>query len=149
MTITAVTQTYGQATLHMGLGRFNFTGTDELKCMLASSTYVPDIDNDSFRSDIEDEIVVSGYTSGGESLIGVSWVYEDTDNQTVLRADPLTFLPLATSVRYAILYGSTGASSTDPLLAYIDFQENVDMTSTGLTLSWASSGILASKLSTV
>lgn len=139
-------QTYGQATLHMGLGRFNFPAANALKCMLVGSTYTPDIDAHDFRSDVTGEVSAVGYTAGGVVLSGVTWTYDAANNWSVLTATSPTWSPMAATVRYAVVYGNTGSAATDPLLGYIDFEENIDLTSQGINLAWPSTGIFRSRL---
>lgn len=141
-----IAQTFGRATLHMGLARFNFTASNALKVMLMSPSFTPDIDANTFRSDLSNEITAAGYTAGGVVLSGVTWTYDATNNWTVLAATAPTFTPLPATVHYAVVYGNTGSAATDPLLGYIDFEEDIDMTSQGVNLAWPSTGIFRSRL---
>lgn len=133
-----IAQTYGQASLHLGLGRFNFTTLNALKVLLTTSSYTPNIDTHDFRNDVTNEIAVTGYAP--LSLSGVTWTYDAANNRSVLTADPITWIPLAATVRYAVIYGNVGTAATDPLLGYIDFESNTDLTSQGLNLAWPSGG---------
>lgn len=142
-----IAQVYGQATLHMGLGRFKFLDSNALKCMLVAPTYTPDIDTHAFRSQVTGEIAASGYTTGGVSLSSVTWVYDAANDWTVLGAAAPTWTPLAAVVHYAVVYGNSGLGAvSDPLLGYIDFEEDIDLTDQGINLAWPLTGIFRSRL---
>lgn len=139
MTVTATP--YGPAVLALGTGGFNFS-SDTLKCMLVGTGYTPDVDAHDFRNDVSSEVSGTGYTAGGATLSGVTWTYDTANNRAVLAASPLTWSTVTlTSVRYAVVYKSTGSSSTDRLLCYIDFGASQSPTGVDFTLDWSAGGV--------
>jgi hypothetical protein len=96
--------------------------TDTIKIALCSSSYTPDIDSHTKFSDITNEISAAGYTAGGASLANKAVAVDNTNNRAYFDADDVSWSPGATfTVRYAILYKSTGTPSTSNLIGYIDF----------------------------
>ncbi|WP_203231419.1 hypothetical protein [Nocardioides caldifontis] len=45
------------------------------------------------------------------------------------------------TARYAVIYVSTGTSSTSPLLCYVDFGQDVSTTDGTFQITWAPGGI--------
>lgn len=117
--------------------------TDTIKVMLVTSSYTPDIDAHTKRSDITNEVSGTGYSSGGSALANKTVTANNTTDKGVFDADDLTWSTATITARGAVLYKSRGgASSADELIAYIDF--GADKTSTGsdFTITWDSAGIL-------
>lgn len=114
--------------------------TDTFKMLLVTSSYTPNKDTHTKRSDITNEVANgNGYTTGGITV--TCTVAKDTTNDKVT----LTFAAgsWATSTIAAaggVIYKSRGgASSADELVFYNDFGGNV--ISTGNTFSVAASTI--------
>lgn len=96
--------------------------TDTLKVALCSSSYTPAVTTHTFFSDITNEIVASGYTTGGVTLANKAITVDTTNHRAYLDADDAIWSASATfTVRYAVLYKSTGTASTSPLIGYIDY----------------------------
>ena len=107
--------------------------SDAFKCMLVTSTYVPDKDTHLKRSSVTNEVVGAGYTAGGAAA--TLTVTKDTVNDRVDISLGGISLPSASiTARGAVYYKSRGGAATaDELVAYIDFGS--DITSTNGT--WA------------
>jgi hypothetical protein len=112
--------------------------TDTFKIMLVTSSYTPNKDTHDRRDDVTNEITGTGYTAGGVTL--VCTVTKDTANDKVTIAFSSPSWP-STSImaRGAVIYKSTGTASADPLVAYIDFVN--DVASNGGTFSIGASAI--------
>lgn len=117
--------------------------TDTIKVMLVTSTYTPDQDAHTKRSDITNEVVGTGYVAGGSALANKAVTVDNTDNEGVFDADDLSWASATITARGAVLYKSRGgAASADELLCYFDF--GVDKTSTAGTflITWNAEGII-------
>lgn len=108
--------------------------TDTIKLMLVTSTYVPNIDTHTKRSDITNEVVGTGYTAGGVTLANKTVSVNNTTDRGVFTADPIDITTATITARGCVLYKSRGgASSADELIAYGDFGS--DITSTNGTFA--------------
>lgn len=117
--------------------------TDTIKVMLVTSSYTPDQDTHTKRSDITNEVSGTGYSAGGMALANKSVTVDNTDNEGVFDADDPTWTTATVTARGAVLYKSRGGlASADELIKYEDF--GADKTSTGadFTISWDAEGIL-------
>ena len=118
--------------------------TDTLKVALASSSYTPSASTHNFFDDVTNEVTGTNYTSGGATLASPT-VALNSGTVTFDAAD-VTWTQSGTgfsNARYAIIYKSTGTSSTSPLIAYVDFGTDVGNTVADLVLVWSASGILS------
>lgn len=118
-------------------------GSDTIKCLLATSSYTPDVDAHDFLADITGEVANgNGYTTGGETLASKTGpTYTSGTNTLALDAADITWTFTASkTARYAVIYKDTGASATSPLMGYVDFGS--DQTSSGtFKITWAAGGI--------
>lgn len=114
--------------------------TDTFYAMLVTSSYSPNKDTHTKRSDVTNEVSGTGYTAGGTaSTVSVAAV--DTTNDRVVITFGAVSWPTATiTARGAVYYKRRGgASSADELIAYDDFGS--DITSTAGTFSLAATTI--------
>lgn len=97
--------------------------TDTIKVALLSSSYTPNIDTHVFYSDLTNELATaSGYTQGGTALANKAITVDTVNDRAYLDADDVSWSASGTlTVRYAVLYKSTGVGSTSALIGYIDF----------------------------
>lgn len=116
--------------------------TDTLKCALVTSAYVPDLDTHDFFNDITNEITGTGYTAGGVTLTGVTVTYNSTTNSAVLDANNPSWSSSTLTARGAVIYKSTGVSSTSPLIRYIDFGTNQNSLVSTFTVTLPAEGII-------
>lgn len=121
MAITAAP--YPQSFKSLGLGRFDFS-THTIKALLTTALYVPG-ETHEFRSDVTNEISGVGYTTGGETLTGLSWTYDAVNDWMLLGADPVVWTDLSATFRRVVIYRWTGTNATSPLLSWIDFGQNI------------------------
>lgn len=113
--------------------------TNTFKVLLVTSSYVADKDVHDKRDDITNEVVGTGYTTGG--VTSACTVTKDTANDKVTLSFAGVSWPASTiTARGAVYYKSRGgASSADELVAYVDFGGNVS--SSAATFSLGSSVI--------
>lgn len=117
--------------------------TDTIKVMLVTSSYTPDQDAHTKRSDITNEVSGTGYSAGGAALANKAVTADNTDNEGVFDADDLTWSSSTITARGAVLYKSRGgASSADELICYIDFGADKSSSAGNFTLQWDAEGII-------
>lgn len=122
-------------------GAINLIG-DTIKVMLVTASYVPDIDTDTKRSHVTNESSGTGYVSGGAALDNKTLTQDDVNDRTVFEADNVEWVSSSINARGAVLYKSTGAAASDPLIAYIDFGETKISTDGQFLITWDANGIL-------
>jgi len=127
----------------LGKGGIDYT-TDTFKLMLVTTSYVVDVDAHAFRSDITGEASGTGYTAGGQTVDSLTLTQDNTNNRAVVDfADEVWSTVTLTNVDGAILYKSTGVSTTDILICYIDFTEGAQSVITNdFTVTPSASGVL-------
>lgn len=117
--------------------------TDSVKLMLVTSTYVPNIDTHTKRSDVTNEISGIGYTAGGAVLANKTVTANNTTDKGVFDADDLTFTTATITARGAVLYKARGGASTaDELIAYLDFGSDITATAGNFNIAFDATGIL-------
>lgn len=116
--------------------------TDTIKCALTTSAYTPDQDAHDFFNDITNEVSGTGYSSGGVTLTCSAPTYDSASNTVSLDASDAQWTSASFTARYAIIYKSTGVSSTSPLLGYVDFGGDETVSSGTFTIVWAATGVL-------
>jgi hypothetical protein len=111
--------------------------TDSFKVMLVTSAYTPNKDTHTKRSDVTNEVVGTGYTSGGAASVATVTDVTASDSMTIAFASvnwPTSTITAAAAVIYKT---RGGASSADELVAYIDFGGNVTSTADTFTVTFS------------
>jgi hypothetical protein len=115
---------------------------DTIKCSLHTVTYVPDQDANDFFNDATNEITGTGYTAGGVALGSKTVTYDTGTNQVRLDAADASWSGATFTARIAVNYKDTaGASSTDPLLTYVDFGADESVASGTFSIVWDATGV--------
>lgn len=116
---------------------------DTIKVALLTSSYTPSTDSDVFWSDISaNEISATGYTAGGATLAGNTVTQDNTNDRGEFDAtDPTWTLTSSASIRYAVLYKSTGVASTSPLIRCIDLGTTYTVSNGTFTINFDSEGV--------
>lgn len=97
------------------------------KLMLVTDRYVPDETGHTRRSDISDEAVGEGYTSGGIS-VELAIITDTPNSTTKVRIPQVDFLNVTIGARGCVVYRDRGGAATeDELVCYGDFGEVVDV----------------------
>ena len=112
-----------------------------IKMMLVTSSYTPDIDNHSNKSDVTDEASGSGYTAGGVALANRAMVQDNTNDIAKAVADDVTLTNATITARGGVIYLDTGDDATSSLIAYIDFGADQSMSNTDFEIKWDTNGI--------
>jgi hypothetical protein len=116
--------------------------SDTIKVALCTSTYSPAQDTHDYFNDITNEVSGTGYTAGGATLTTKTVGYTAGTNVTKFDADDVSWTSSTITARYAIIYVDTaGASSTDPLIGYVDFGADVSSSSGTFSITWDAAGI--------
>lgn len=117
--------------------------TDTVKVMLVTSSYTPNIDTHTKRSDVTNEVTGTGYTAGGATLASKTVAVDNTDDEGVFDADDVTWSTSTITARGAVLYKSRGgASSADELICYLDFTSDKVSSGGSFVITWGAEGII-------
>src|SRR3990167_8273610 len=98
--------------------------TDTIKLSLHTSSYTPNLDDDEFFDDVDNEISTTGsYTAGIAGGYTLTWTgsTDDTDNEGVGDAVDVSITSATITARYAVFRKDTAVASTSPVMWYIDF----------------------------
>lgn len=108
-------------------GQINFN-SDTFKAMLVTSTYAPDKDAHTKRSNVTNEVTGTGYTAGGNAA--TASITKDLTNDREDISFTITSWTSATiTARAAVIYKARGGASTaDELVGYVDFGSDVTST---------------------
>jgi len=117
---------------------FDDTTAGRFKCMLVDSSYTPNFDTDSVKTDVSGEIVGAGYTAGGEALTSVTFTIS-SGTITWDAADVTWSASTITNAAAAVIYNTS--ETNEPLIAYVDFGGNFSTTSGTFQIVWNASGI--------
>lgn len=127
----------------LGLGTMIDLDGDTIKLALLTSSYTPDFDAHDFFDDVSaNEVAASGSYSAGGGTLSVTLSQDNTDNEGVFDATDVAFTTATITARYAVIYKSTGVSSTSPLVCLIDFGSDQSSSAGTFTITFAAEGIL-------
>ena len=117
-------------------------GTDTVKVMLTTSTYVPNQATHQYKSSVTNEVTGTGYTARGATL-GSKTEAIASHVKTFDAADT-SWTTSTITARYAVIYDSSPASdATRPLLGYVDFGADVVSTAGTFSITWDPAGIFS------
>lgn len=139
----ATAKIYGLVVEKMFSGLLDVT-TDTLKCALLDATYTPDQDVDEFWADISaGEVAGTAYVAGGQTLAGVAATYTPATNTLMIDCDdPAWIGATILDIRYAVFYKDTGSAATSPLICYMDFITDQDVTTANLSIAIPVTGLI-------
>ena len=118
------------------------SGGDTIKVALVTSSYTFTPDTHDFFDDITNEVTGTGYTAGGATLGSQACTLDTTDNELVFDGADVTWASSTITARGAVIYKSTGVSSTSPLIAFIDFTTNRTSDGGTFQITFAAEGIV-------
>jgi len=119
-------------------GNINFT-THTYKIMLISTNLVQvNIDSMVHRSDVINEAVGTGYTSGGIALNYLLGSLDTTNKRLPVIWQNIVDGWVAATLNFvgAIIYRNTGSAATDLLVQYIDFGGAQSATASNINISF-------------
>ena len=123
------------------VGGFNLSA-DTLKVVLVTSSYTPNIDTHTKYSDITNEVVGVGYTTSGQTLAGVTVSADLTGDKAILDANDVTWTSSTITAAGAVIFKVSGASTTSPLIGYVDFSGSKSSSNGDFIVQWNTNGIL-------
>lgn len=104
--------------------------------MLVTSSYSPDKDTHTKRSDVTNEVSGTGYTTGGQEITPTVTLDTANDRCDITFAD-VTWPSSTITARGGVAYKRRGgASSADELLFYLDFGGDISTTGGTFTLDF-------------
>ena len=123
---------YNSCLNDMATGAIDFD-TNTFKIMLVTSSYTPNKDTHTKRSNVTNEITGTGYTSGGTTTTVT--VTNDTANDRIdIDFSDVSWTSATLTAAAAVIYKSTGTAASDNLVAYLDFAGNVISTNGTFTV---------------
>lgn len=137
----AVTTTFYTAGLAKMMNKEIDWDTDTIKVALTTSTYTPNRDTHDYFNDITNEVVGAGYSAGGATLGGKTVTVSGHTYQ--FDAADTSWAASTITARYAIIYDAqTGVTSTEPLIAYVDFGTDQSSSAGTFTITWDATGVI-------
>lgn len=116
---------------------------DEIRTSLHTSTYVPDKDAHDYWDDATNEVSGSGYTTPGFTNTTSAVSIDSASDEVRMDMDDSIWSSASFTARIAVVYhNSAGATSTDPLLSYVDFGGDETVSSGTFTITWDSTGVM-------
>lgn len=116
--------------------------TNTIKVALCTSTYTPDQDAHDFFNDITNEVSGTGYTAGGAAIGSKTVTQDNTNNRSVWDGADVSWSSSTITARYGVIYKDTGTASTSPLIALIDFGQDISSSASTFTVTFNVDGIL-------
>jgi len=113
--------------------------TDTISVGLFTSAAAPDIDADTFLSDISGELSGGGYVR--KTLASKTVTTDDANNRAIADAADVQWTSLTGTFRYIITFEDTGVASTSRLLSVIDTGSDQTLANGTYDLTWPTSGV--------
>jgi hypothetical protein len=117
------------------------TTGDQLKIALFTSSLTPDKDDTAYS--VTNEVVGTGYTAGGASLVKGDYVLTDDDTNDLVKFDHTTDITWSSSTltaRYARLYNDDCVDPADALICTYDFGTDKSSSSGNFTIQFHADG---------
>lgn len=116
--------------------------TDTIKVALTTSVYTVDQDAHNYFDDVTNEVTGTGYTAGGATLASKTLTYDSATNKIVLDAADASWAAATISaIRKAVVYKSTGVSTTSHVIVVHTFAGDQSVTSGTFTVQWDADGV--------
>ena len=118
--------------------------SDSIRVALLTDTTAPVQDTWDYFDDAKPtEIAGTGYTAYGAVISSPSVTYNGTTNVVKLDGADVSWTSATFTCRYAVIYDFTpGSDGTRPLIAFIDFGENISVTAGTFQITFAADGIV-------
>jgi hypothetical protein len=109
--------------------------TDDIRVLLTTSSYSPDIDADTMVSHVDNECSGSGYAR--KALSGETVTVNNTDNRADFSANNLTWTAANFGTpAYAVLYKYNSAATAAALICCVDLTPAVATNGGDYTVKW-------------
>lgn len=120
-------------------GNIDFAN-DTFKVMFVDPSYSPNVDNETYLSDISANRAAN---TTDQTLASVTVTVDDTNDQAVIDANNISYDPVTTDTDAIVIYKDTGVDSTSVLICFIDFNEGTASPIAGeLAITFDSDGII-------
>lgn len=119
--------------------------SDTWKCSLHTSTMAPAQDTHDFNNDLTNELAASGnYSTGGVTISPLTFLTGTSKHTAIDGADAAwTSLTMSSAARYGAITDTTpGTSATNPLMCWVDFGADQNVSGANFTIQWAAGGIV-------
>jgi hypothetical protein len=114
-----------------------------IKVAQTTSAYTPNQDTNHFFSDVTNEITGTGYSAGGATLGSKTSTYDTATDQIRLDAADTSWASSTLTARRAVVWNDTaGASTTDPVMGWVDYGADVSTTNGTFQITWDATGII-------
>src|SRR5512135_2516435 len=80
--------------------------SDDIRVMLCTASYVPNLDTHVFKSDVTNEISGTGYVAGGAALTSKTATYDAPSDTTTWDAADTVWATATFTCRYAVIYNN-------------------------------------------
>ncbi len=125
---------YNSALNDQARGSLDFD-TDTFKAMLVTSTYAPNKDTHTKRSDVTNEVTGTGYTAGG-TAITCTVALDTANDRLTLTFGSVSWSTATVTARGMVIYKSRGGAATaDELVGYADFGSDISSTAATFTVN--------------
>ncbi|WP_028477908.1 hypothetical protein [Nocardia sp. CNY236] len=116
---------------------------DELRAVLLTSNYTPNLDTHQYQSDLTGELPTgNGYIAGGTVLTSKTLTYDAATNTAWLDCDNPNWAPSTITARYCVIVDTqSGTAATNPLVCLIDFEEDKSSDNAGFEIAIAVTGL--------
>lgn len=128
----------------MGAAQRNDLTADTVKVSLHTVTYAPAQDTDQFHSTPTNELAASGnYATGGATISPCSLGVATTKQVNLTGSNAVWTTATLAAARIAVVYDATGGGTeaTRPLVGWVDFGVDQNVTGATFTIAWAAGGI--------
>ena len=103
------------------------------------TTDAPNIDDDTYISDLSGEITGGGYSR--KTLASKTVTTDDTNNRTILGAADVQWTALTNAFRYIVVAQSTGVDTTSRVFATHDLGSTQTIDGGTYDITWPTSGV--------
>lgn len=133
---------YNSAKVALSTGEIDWADAGiNIKVMLVTSTYTPNQDTHTVKNHVTNEVVGTGYTAGGQLVIGRTTVQDNTSDLAKNDATGVTWTASSLTAKGAVIYKDTGDGATSPLLTYIDFGTDQTSVNADFKIQWNTGGV--------
>jgi len=127
-------------------GVVNLTSADKYVCLLAATyttVMATAMTGYAFRNQVTSyETAGTGYTAGGAALTTLVVSADLTNNLGYWSGANVAWASATITARGAVVYKSTGAATTDPIICWFDFGSDQVATNGTFTIQWSTAGII-------
>lgn len=120
-----------------------FISGKTFKMTLHSSSFTPNKDTMTYKSDLTNEISGGGYTTGGYTLDSIATAVDDTNDLAYVDAADEVVAGLTNTFRYGVICDTTtGVDATSPIVAIVDYGTDLSPYNASFTHQFATDGFL-------